>query len=96
MIREVASGLDAGGHVGQLELDRLKLRDRSPELLPLERVLAGRNPRPSSPSKFSCGTQTFSKMSSRVSLARQPSLSSFLPAATPSASASTINIDTPR
>ena len=36
-------------------------------------------PMPSAPSRFSSGTSTFSKISSRVSLARHPSLSSFLP-----------------
>ena len=35
------------------------------------------------PSTFSLGTTAFSKISSRVSLARQPILSCFLPARTP-------------
>ena len=41
------------------------------------------NPYPTWPRTFSFGTTAFSKMSSRVSLARQPILSSFFPARTP-------------
>ncbi len=41
------------------------------------------NPWPGVPSTFSLGTFASSKISSRVSLARQPILSSFLPARTP-------------
>ena len=41
------------------------------------------NPCPSAPTRFSTGTSTSSKISSRVSDARQPSLSSFLPARKP-------------
>ena len=40
-------------------------------------------PSPSVPSRFSAGTSTLSNRSSRVSEARQPSLSSFLPAVKP-------------
>ncbi len=41
------------------------------------------NPMPSSPSRFSSGTSTSSKISSRVSEARHPSLFSFFPALKP-------------
>ena len=41
------------------------------------------NPSPTLPSTFSFGMMASSKTSSRVSLARQPILSSFLPARTP-------------
>ena len=41
------------------------------------------NPFPSSPSRFSAGTSTSSKISSRVSEARHPSLSSFFPERNP-------------
>ncbi len=41
------------------------------------------NPSPSSPSRFSAGTSASSRISSRVSDARHPILSSFLPARTP-------------
>ena len=40
-------------------------------------------PWPGCPSRFSLGTTASSKISSRVSLARQPILSCFLPARTP-------------
>jgi hypothetical protein len=51
---------------------------------PASRVLRKlMNPYPSLPSTFSLGTTASSKISSRVSLARQPILSCFFPALTP-------------
>ena len=48
-------------------------------------------PLPGSPSTFSLGTTASSKISSRVSLARQPIFSSFLEPAKPSVPFSTMN-----
>ena len=52
---------------------------------------AMRNPWPTSPNRSSTGTFTFSKNTARVSEARMPIFSSFLPSVTPVACASTMN-----
>src|SRR6266700_2936737 len=57
--------------------------------------MASTNPLPSMPSKASSGTQQSSKTSSEVSLARSPSLFSFLPGRNPLAPFSTTNADSP-
>ncbi len=53
-------------------------------------------PCPSSPSSWSAGTRQSSKMTSLVSLARIPSLFSFLPAVIPGVPCSTTNAEMPR
>jgi len=53
------------------------------------------NPIPSSPSRWSAGTSTSSKISSRVSEARHPSLSSFFPARNPGIGANDGSCPTP-
>ncbi len=54
------------------------------------------NPCPSSPSSCAAGTRQSWKITSLVSLARIPSLSSFLPADIPAVPCSTMNAETPR
>ncbi len=54
------------------------------------------NPCPSAPSSWLAGTRQFSKITSLVSLARIPSLSSFLPARNPGVPRSTMNAEMPR
>ena len=73
-------------------------KDKAPiEIRPPSRSLRDcTNPSPSFPIRFSFGILQLSKISSAVSLARIPNLSSFFPPLNPGVPLSTIKADIPR